>query len=271
MMTSRTRPFKVVRCAAPGVTAIIANTGHSFGRHTHDQYGIGVIHHGAQRSRSGRGMVEAVAGDTITVNPGEVHDGAPLGDGARHWQMLYLDPPVVAGALGDIGGGGARLMEFRRPVITGPATAARASRLFSLMIAPADGANPMACDEALLDLLADAIPDRAAQDAAIPAAIARARTLIDDDPAAPTTLADLARASGLSRFQVLRGITRATGLPPHAYLIQRRLHLARRLITGGMALAEAAATAGFADQSHMTRLFRRCHGLSPSAFARLRG
>lgn len=270
MMTSRTRPFKVIRCTAPGVTAIIAQTGHSFGRHTHDQYGIGVIHHGAQRSRSGRGMVEAMAGDTITVNPGEVHDGAPLGDGARHWRMLYLDPVVVVDALGDIGGGGAQVMEFSRPVITAPATAARASRLFDLMTAPAARAAPLARDEALLDLLADAIADRAAADTAIPAAIARARALIDDDPAAPTTLADLARVSGLSRFQVLRGIARATGLPPHAYLIQRRLHLARRLIAGGMALADAAATAGFADQSHMTRLFRRCHGLSPSDLARAR-
>ena len=267
-----TRPFRLMTCALPGVTAVMAGTRHSFGRHTHDQYGIGVIHQGAQRSRSGRGMVEAVAGDTITVNPGEVHDGAPLGDGARHWRMLYLDPPVVAAALADIGGGHTGTAEFHRPVITCPETTRRAHRLFTLMTAPAASDAPMARDEALLDLLSGAMapdhPGAATQDAAIPAAIAHARALIDDDPAAPTTLADLARASGLSRFQVLRGITRATGLPPHAYLVQRRLHLARRLIIGGTALAEAAAAAGFADQSHMTRLFRRCHGLSPAAFAR---
>ena len=40
-------------------------------------------------------------------------------------------------------------------------------------------------------------------------------------------------------------------MTPHAYLLQRRLHQARRLIAGGMPLAEAAAHSGFADQSHM--------------------
>jgi AraC-like DNA-binding protein len=49
----------------------------------------------------------------------------------------------------------------------------------------------------------------------------------------PLTLSDLARSCGLSRFQVLRGFARSTGLTPHAYLVQRRIQLARRLIAGG--------------------------------------
>lgn len=47
----------------------------------HDQFGIGLVERGAQKSLSGRGMVEAEAGHVITVNPGEVHDGIPLGEG----------------------------------------------------------------------------------------------------------------------------------------------------------------------------------------------
>ena len=81
------------------------------------------------------------------------------------------------------------------------------------------------------------------------------------------TLADLARECGLGPFQVLRGFARATGLTPHAYLVQRRIHLARRLIAGGTPLAAAAAASGFADQSHMTRTFCRSYGVSPRAYA----
>lgn len=71
----------------------------------------------------------------------------------------------------------------------------------------------------------------------------------------------------MSRFQLLRGFAGATGLTPHAYLVQRRIHLARRLIATGIPLAEAAIASGFADQSHMTRIFTRNHGISPGAYA----
>lgn len=43
-----------------------------------------------------RSAVEAGLGDVISVNPGEVHDGAPIGDAPRTWRMLYLEPTVVA-------------------------------------------------------------------------------------------------------------------------------------------------------------------------------
>ena len=90
---------------------------------------------------------------------------------------------------------------------------------------------------------------------------------MDDDPTAGVTLADLARESGMSRFQLLRGFAKATGLTPHAYLVQRRINLARRLIAGGTPLAEAAMDSGFTDQSHMTRIFVRKYGITPGAYA----
>jgi AraC-like DNA-binding protein len=71
----------------------------------------------------------------------------------------------------------------------------------------------------------------------------------------------------LSRFQLVRSFSRNTGFTPHAFLLHRRILLARRLIAGGMALADAAAASGFADQSHMTRVFTRKYGVSPGAFA----
>lgn len=65
-----------------------AHSGQSFSRHTHEQFGIGLVTRGAQKSFSGSGMVGARAGDLITVNPHEVHDGAPLEDAGRSWKML---------------------------------------------------------------------------------------------------------------------------------------------------------------------------------------
>ena len=56
---------------------------HTFPRHSHDQFGIGIMTSGAQRSWSVIGQVESEAGDVIMVNPGEMHDGMPVDGFAR--------------------------------------------------------------------------------------------------------------------------------------------------------------------------------------------
>ena len=73
--------------------------------------------------------------------------------------------------------------------------------------------------------------------------------------------------AGLSRYQTVRGFARLTGLTPHAYVMQRRLGTARSLIRHGSTLADAAIEAGFADQSHMHRIFVAHHGFTPGAYA----
>jgi AraC-like DNA-binding protein len=270
------RQFKIFRCAVAGIEAVEAETRHVFPRHTHEQFGIGVIHRGAQKSLSGRGMVEAGAGNAITVNPGEVHDGAPIGDAGRSLSMLYLAPSLVANAARDISQDRTNAFEFTRPVIADARITARFAVLFRSAtavgveaIGPTGPEAEVACEELLLMLLMQVMRERLCLDPAgsVPASIVIARSLIDDDPAAPVTLGDLARESGLSRFQMLRAFLRVTGLTPHAYIVQRRVDVARRLIRSGSPLAEADAASGFADQSHMTRTFTRRYGVSPGAYA----
>ena len=95
----------------------------------------------------------------------------------------------------------------------------------------------------------------------------RARQRLDDDPATDPGLDALAREAGLSRFQLLRAFARELGMTPHAYLVQRRLALARSLLDAGQPIAQAALAAGFSDQSHLTRAFRRCLGYTPAAYS----
>ncbi|MFS2018002.1 AraC family ligand binding domain-containing protein, partial [Massilia sp. CT11-108] len=97
--------FRIVRAAVPGVQAVEARSDHVFARHSHDQYGVGLMLAGGQTSSSGRGQVEALAGDIITVNPGEVHDGAPLGGAPRAWRMLYLPPHLADTVAADLSEG----------------------------------------------------------------------------------------------------------------------------------------------------------------------
>ena len=262
--------FQIFRCHVAGAQAVQADSRHAFGRHTHDQFGIGVIGKGAQKSASGQGIVEAGPGDTITVNPGEVHDGMPIGDAGRAWQMLYFDPPVVADAILDVTEGRTRNFEFAHPVMRDARLAQRFLTLFTAMTAAHAEHASVLREELLLTLLADTMHGQTRSDTRSPgfAEIAMARRRIDDDSAAPLTLGELADECRLSRFQFIRAFSRATGMTPHAYMIQRRIIAARHLIARGMSLADAAAASGFADQSHMTRIFVRTYGISPSMYAR---
>ena len=236
-------------CDMAGVLAVKAETAHAFPRHSHEQFGFGLIERGAQRSMSGRGVVEAGAGDIITVNPGEVHDGAPLGADGRAWRMLYLDPAFIAETVCDAKEGKTHTCEFVRPVLRSDALANAFRALYSALTVPQGAGAGLRRDEALAVLVDGLVREHPLE--ILPA----------------MTLAELACASGLSRFQVVRGFSRAFGLTPHAYLIQRRIDFARQLITGGASLSDAAAASGFADQSHMTRHFVRRFGFPPGALS----
>lgn len=259
--------FKIVSARMRGVDAVLADTSHTFGRHTHDQFGIGVILRGAQKSMSARGIVEAEAGDVITVNPGEVHDGSPLGENGRAWQMLYFDPAAVAGAISDLTEGSAGSAELSCPALRDPASAVCFLSLFRAVTDPHGGHSEIEGRENLLRLLSRLIERRDQKPPSAPKAIGQARERIDDDPSAPLSLGELAAIGGVSEFQLVRGFSKATGLTPHAYLVQRRLQRARQMIAGGTTLADAAHACGFADQSHMTRLFIRAYGMSPGVYA----
>jgi len=264
-MTPRPAPVDAVRIrgsALAGLQTIAAESARSFPRHMHDVYGIGVIDRGGQRSASGRGAVEALRGDVITVNPGEVHDGVALRGEARAWRMLHLAPALLADA--------APGLELTRPVLNDPALRRGVERLFAGM---AEGADALALEQGVLELLRDApgalAPEPVPRVASV--ALERARARIADDCVTAPTLAELAHEAGLSRWQLLRGFAAAFGLPPHAWLQQCRLSRARRLIAQGRALADAAAGAGFADQSHMTRAFVRFLGFTPGAYSAAHG
>lgn len=81
------------------------------------------------------------------------------------------------------------------------------------------------------------------------------------------SLEDLATSVGLSRFHFARRFRASTGTTPHEYVTRARIDRARSLLTGSdQPLSSVAAACGFADQSHLTRVFRRLVGTTPGRF-----
>jgi AraC-like DNA-binding protein len=252
------------RSGIPGIEAMTLYSNHAFPRHSHDQYGIGIMTSGAQRSWSVIGQVESEAGDVIMVNPGEMHDGIPVNGSPRGWRILYLDPALIAREIADEA---TEKELIARPVARDPHLARQVARLFTLLETPAP--DRFAAKESLLRCLMHVLhrhgvhgPSTACASPPVLKAIRR----LDAAPEISTSLAELAALSGVSRFQLLRGFTREVGTTPHAYLVQRRVRLVRRLLAAGRSPVDAALLAGFADQSHMTRAFVRQFGITPGRY-----
>ncbi len=128
-----------------GIYCTHTQSGRHFGRHSHATYGFGLLEHGAHRSLSARGHVEAYAGDVITTNPGEVHDGRPLGGPSRRWRIVYVEPAYFEGSA-----------EIMRPVIKDARLVRALRQLFDRLERwhagrEASAAEVLACEESLAE------------------------------------------------------------------------------------------------------------------------
>ncbi|SDH73824.1 AraC family transcriptional regulator [Variovorax sp. OV700] len=253
-----------------GVHGTSISSNRHYGRHWHATFGVGVIDEGAQTSASGCGNVDAYAGNLIATNPGEVHDGRPLGGSARRWRMLYLEPDALRWAVDAASAGVAQDMALIRPVIVDDELRRVLGELLRMLEAEAL-ADALRCEELLVRACTLLVGRHGAGRLSAPAAsadVSRAREMLAYNLAQPPSLGELAAASGVSKFQLLRRFKDVHGVTPFAWLLQQRTEVARALVRQGAALTEAAMATGFADQSHMTRAFVRHFGYTPGAWQR---
>ena len=253
-----------------GIYATQIDSAHHYAKHWHATYGLGVLEHGAQHSSSGRGESDAYAGDMITTNPGEVHDGKPLGGLSRRWRMVYWDTAVMA-TMADSAGMHYRDIELTRPVLQDlrlrTALVSLHQRIEVWNAQPYDVLQ-LACEESLVNTCSLLIQHHSTEMpcAQVNADVAQVRERLADDMLTPPTLTELASMTGISKYQLLRRFQKAYGVPPHAWLLQHRAERARGLIQRGSSLVNAAAATGFSDQSHMHRVFVRHFGFTPGAW-----
>jgi len=108
---------------------------------------------------------------------------------------------------------------------------------------------------------------RAPAEAPLPTAIARVLAHIEADLAAPLPVERLAAIAEMSRAHFVRRFAAATGTPPSAYVLERRLERVERLLLATeMTVGEIARLTGFADGNYLAKSFRRQRGLAPLAF-----
>jgi AraC-like DNA-binding protein len=241
---------------------------HVYDRHSHDAYLFGVTEQGVQAFRCRGGTRASAAGMLMAFNPDDPHDGHAAVRGGFTYAMLHLGTDLVADILADAHGGRVGLPLFTDPVVDDRPLAARLRRLNAQLL---DGATRLEAQELVMGAVLAMVQRHASRRLAAPTppeggALLRVRDLLHDCLADDLSADDLARAVGLSRFQLYRQFRERYGLAPSAYLRQVRLREARRRLAAGAAIAEVAFATGFADQSHLTRWFRRSYGITPGVY-----
>jgi AraC-like DNA-binding protein len=149
-----------------------------------------------------------------------------------------------------------------------------AARLHALLLSLREPSSAMQLQTRAAQVIDAAIPEllqgqlRAADSDRGRAKAEMIRECLMDAEGPTLDLDAIALHAGLNRFQVLRTFTRYYGVPPHAYQIHHRIARAKVLLEAGHSPSTVALKLGFADQSHMTRLFRRIWGVAPGRYAK---
>ncbi len=244
---------------------------HSFERHSHATYSIGLTHEGVQTFRCGGTRHASLPGDLILFNPDEPHDGQRGSAEGFGYTMLYLEESAVGGCA-DAQAGLRMPLYFRSPVVHDAALARRFTRATAAI---AQAGETLRAQELVADLVGRVLlrhGEAGTREVGAPAksasGVERARDWLHAHHAENVTVEDLAAVSGLSRVHLTRAYTRRFGVPPHLDLNAIRLRHAQAAMLRGTPLAEVAADCGFADQSHLSRRFKGAVGTSPGQWLR---
>ena len=242
---------------------------HSFSRHSHEGYAIGVIESGVEAFAYRGNTYQAPAGTLVVIHPGEVHTGyAGIQEGWQY-RMIYPAVTLIQQATAQLSLPSSHVPFFPQTLITEPGLV---NQFRTFHQASEQNALPLERESKLLWLTAYLIHKYGELRSPLPrlhrdrAVTDKAKSYLRDRYTEAITLDDLARTVDLPPLKRLRLCRREWGLPPHRYLLQLRVQQAKRLIAAKVPLAIVAADTGFSDQSHLNRHFKRLVGVTPGQY-----
>ena len=243
-------------------------TRHRYELHTHPTYVIALITDGCEQLRVGRHQITAPTNSVIVVNPEECHDGEPGSEAGWAYRTFYPSVQLMTCVARELGRDDCPV--FPAAAIDDPV----AAHMLAVAHRTAERDTDDDAEASMLLALRHLLIRHTAQRphwrpgdrSGARRRLAVYQGVIEAGISSGLDLQHLASAARVTRFQVIRDFRTVTGLTPGAYIRNQRLRLARDMIEQGAQLAEAAAAAGFSDQSHLSRVFSRSQGFTPGSF-----
>lgn len=234
---------------------------HVYPMHTHDTWTLLILDSGGIRYDLDI-HEHGSLGSTVTLLPPHVpHSGSSIRPEGFRKRVLYLDESCLSTEL--IG------RSVDTPVFVDAPLRDRISRLHEAVAAPGRELEA----ESRLSLIADRLAGHLSGEfdplprPRDPRLAHELRELLDAHLPAGLTLEDAAGILHANPAYLVRVFSREFGMGPHQYVTGRRIDTARRLLLAGMPAAQVAQAAGFYDQSHLTRHFKRFLGITPGRYA----
>jgi AraC-like DNA-binding protein len=244
----------------------------AFHPHAHEEFFIALTETGLA-TPTYRGNRHVIGpGDLIVLNPEEAHAGGPPAEGSWTYRALYPGRDLMREIMAEFHGDILTMPEFGTDVVRDREVGARLRRFHRLSELPE---SSLLEREAYLAAALVLLVSRYAAPLQAPRspgrerrAVRLSREYLEEHAAENVTLQALARFAGLSAFHLCRVFRDSVGMPPHSYQTQVRVRRAKPLLRAGLPITQVAAEAGFYDQAHLTRHFKRIVGLTPGGYVK---
>lgn len=250
----------------PGVELFHADfSGQPFGRHSHDAFAIGAILHGAGGYQC-RGAHHVLPAGTLSLmNPEEPHTGNAESE-RLIYRMLYIEESRLLPLLG-------RKQLPRGFQALNPNDDGQVAEALRRVASEFERNDALALESELLALLELVFVRHggmrptasAARDGSV---TAKLRDYLEANYREAVSLEELAALLQRHPRHLIEAFRNAYGVPPHTYLLQRRIREAKRLLVAGEKPLDVALALGFYDQAHFSGTFRRFTGVTPGRFLR---
>ena len=237
--------------------------------HSHTQWSIGAITGGRSTYCYRSDRYQVAAGDLVLMNPEWVHNCNPIEDQPWAYFMMYVDTDWLtdlryrAGLLASL-----QWQDIETPIVSDPGWYRRYCQMAHCLLD--DGRDLLEKQTEVVEFLSDLMHELASQPVCsrpqAPETLRSLANYLDDHVAEDISLEMLCDHSGYSAGHLVRAFKQHFGLTPHAYLVNRRIQLGRRALREGTPIVEAALDAGFADQAHFQRTFKRLMAATPKQY-----
>jgi AraC-like DNA-binding protein len=237
-------------------------TNHAYPMHTHDSWTLLIVDDGMVKydlDRHEHGAMDKL----VTLLPPHVpHNGMSVTPDGFRKRVLYLDSTLLSDDL--IG------LAVGSPVLDDQALRHHIHLLHTSLMLPGEELEA----ECRLAVVSERLQDHMHKQVHLnspmhdPGIARRLRDLLDERYVDGITLQEASSVLHAHPAHLVRAFSAEFGMGPHKYLTGRRVDLARRLLLDGLPPRTVATAAGFFDQSHLTRHFKRILGTTPGHYAR---